>query len=303
MKTTVAAMRCGEIPGPTPMRLPALPCRRTAAARPAGMLFCLLLVLLFCGCLPPQVHAVDNLFNSGSVIREEFSRLSDEGKLFVAAPADRYLAESAALAGVFALTYVFDRDLKSDQGGARNGTLAGLTDFGSRASNPFLHIGMVAVLYGAGAATESPQVMRLGEELGEALFLADGASFVLKEAIGRGRPNTGDGSSRYRPFSFRDDYQSLPSMHTASSFAIAHVLASKTQSLPVKLLCYAAAGFVGFSRVHQGEHWATDVLLGAAIGELAGDTVTRYHALQKGELTIAPLSIGGTPSLAVMGRF
>jgi hypothetical protein len=45
------------------------------------------------------------------------------------------------------------------------------------------------------------------------------------------------------------------------------------------------------------------VLLGAAIGELAGDAVTRYHSLQKGEMTVAPLSVGGTPSLALIGKF
>lgn len=270
---------------------------------PITPLFSLLLLLLFCGCLPSRVHAADNLFNSGAVIKEEFSRLSEEGKLFFKAPADPYLAESGALAGVFALTYILDKDIRSDLAGSHSGVLRGLTDFGNAASNPVLHIGVAAALYGAGVAAESPQFMQLGEELGEAVFLADAATFMLKGAIGRGRPYSGDGNSRYRPFQFRDGYDSLPSMHTASSFAIAHVVASKTKSLPVKIICYAAAGFVGFSRVYQGKHWASDAVLGAAIGELAGDAVTRYRASKPGGLTVAPLSMDGTPSLAVIGKF
>jgi len=276
---------------------------RSASATLLRMLFCLVLSLFFCDYLATQAQAAENLFNSGAAIKREMTRVSEQGKLFVAAPVDPYLRESAALAGIFALSYLLDKDARSELADARSGTLTGLTDFGNLASNPFLHIGVAAALYGAGAVADEPEFMRLGEELGEALFLADGASFVLKEAIGRGRPHTGESNSRYRPFQFKSGYGSLPSMHTASSFAVAHVLASKTQSFPVKVLCYAAAGFAGFSRLYQDKHWLSDVVLGAAIGELAGDAVTRYYASKKGEFTIAPLSIGGVPSLALMGKF
>jgi len=288
-----------------PLRIAAAPRPKPdRRIRPTTPLISLLLLLLFCGCFPPPLHAADNLFNSGTVIKEEFSRVSGEGKLFLKAPVDTYPAESAALAGVFALTYIFDKEIRSDLAGSHSGTLRGVTDFGNAASNPILHLGVAAALYGAGAAADAPQLMKLGEELGEALFIADGATFVLKEAIGRGRPYSGDGSnSRYRPFQSRGGYDSLPSMHTASSFAMAHVVASKTRSLAGKIACYAAAGFVGFSRVYHGKHWASDVVLGAAIGELAGDAVTRYRASKPGDLTVAPLSIDGTPSLAVIGKF
>jgi membrane-associated phospholipid phosphatase len=301
------------VPGmPLPQEaLPVDPLRRaaqlfsgTVGARRLTRHFCLVLLpLLCCALFPSPGHAADNLFNSGAAIKAELSRISDEGKLFVKAPVDTYPAQSAALVGAFALTYIFDRDIRSDLAGAHSGTLKSLTDGGSFVGNPFLHIGVAAALYGAGAATEAPRFMRLGEELGEALLLADGTSFALQEAIGRGRPASTDGNSRYRPFQFKSDYDSLPSMHTASSFAVAHVLASKTQSLPVKILCYATAGFVGFSRLYQEKHWASDLVLGAAIGELAGDSVTRYYALQERGLTVAPLSIGGVPSLALLGKF
>lgn len=289
----------GNVDAGEPMQ-PLHPLRRqTGRRRLLSLLFLLLLLCTLAG----QAAAADTVFNSGAVVKQELSRLSDEGKLFLAAPVDPYLAGSVAVAGAFALTYVFDRDIRSDLGANHNGTLKGLADFGSIVGDPYLHIGVAAALYGAGAVADAPRFMRLGEELGEALILADGTTLVLKEAIGRGRPVTGESNSRYRPFQFKNDYDSLSSMHTASSFAIAHVLASKTQSLPVKILCYATATFVGFSRLYQEKHWASDLVLGAAVGELAGDAVTRYYALQKGEFTVAPVSLNGTPSLALMGKF
>lgn len=253
--------------------------------------------------LSSGAHAGDNLFNSGAAIKEEVSRVAGEGKLFLEGPVDPYLPQTAAVAGAFAITYLFDREIRSDLSGIHSGPLTDLSHFAGVAGNPLVHIGVAATLYTAGAAADAPRVMRLAEEMGEALFLADGATFVLREAIGRGRPETGKSNSRYRPFQFKEDYDSLPSMHTSSSFALAHIFASKTDSIPAKVLCYAAAGFVGFSRLYDNKHWASDVVLGAAIGELAGNAVTRYYSLKKGEVTVAPLAVDGTPSLALVGKF
>lgn len=248
--------------------------------------------------------AAETVFSSGAAVQEELARVADEGKLFVEGPVRPYFAASAAVAGLFTVTYLYDQDIRSDLAGVHSGPLTTFTDFGSAVvGNPFVHLGVAATLYGAGALADSPRVVRLGQEMGEALFLADGASLVLKQAIGRGRPNTGSGNSRYRPLQFKTDYDSLPSMHTASSFALAHVLSSNTESLAGKVLCYTAASFVAFSRLYQNKHWASDVILGAAIGELAGNSVTRYYALQSGKLALAPTAVGGAPALALTGQF
>ena len=263
----------------------------------------LALALMLCALLPGAAHAVESVFSSGAAVKQELSQLGDEGKIFLTAPVDPYLPQTAAVAAAFALTYVFDKDIRSDLAGSHSTTMKSLTNFGSLAGDPYIHLGATALLYGVSAATDSPRFLKLGQELGEALILADGTTVVLKEAIGRGRPTTGSDNSNYRPFQFKTDYDSLSSMHTASSFAIAHVLASKTPSLPVKILCYAAAGFVGFSRLYKEQHWASDLVLGAAIGELAGDSVTRYYATKAGALSVAPVAINGTPALALAGRF
>jgi membrane-associated phospholipid phosphatase len=263
------------------------------------------LALLLCtaGGLAPGATAADTVFNSTAVLRDELVRLGGEGKLFVTAPVDPYLPQTVAVAGAFALSYLYDKDIRSDLAANRSRTLNRATDAGSIVGDPYIHLGVAAVLYGAGALTDRPRMMRIGEELGEALILTDAATFVLKQAVGRGRPATGESNSSFRPFQFKNEYDSLPSMHTGSSFAMAHVLASETESIPVKILCYAGASFVGFSRLYQGKHWTSDVVLAAAIGELAGNAVTRYRALTPGGVTIAPMINGGMASLALLGKF
>ena len=281
-----------------------LPLDHIVLAHAARVTLLFLLALLFSSAaLPSGATAADTVFNSSAVLKDEFTRLGGEGKLFLAAPVDPYLPESVAVAGAFALSYLYDKDIRNDLAANRSRALTSASNAGSTAGDPYLHLGVAALLYGAGALADQPRVMRIGEELGEALVISDLSTFLLKEAVGRARPLTGADNSSFRPFQFKNEYDSLPSMHTASSFAVAHVLASETESVPVKILCYAGASFVGFSRLYQGKHWTSDVVLAAAIGELAGDSVTRYRSQPPGKVTVVPMLNGGVPSLALLGKF
>jgi membrane-associated phospholipid phosphatase len=265
----------------------------------SGRLLFSLLVLLLLSRVT-AADAADTLFNGTAAWKQEFSRLGGETKTMVTSPVDTYPVETAAVAGLFALGLAFDREIRNDLAANRSNTLKHTTDVGSLAGEPLIHIGVAAAIYGAGAVADAPRLLDLGSKIGEALILTDTTGFLLKVAVGRGRPETGRSNVRFQPFTFTDSYSSLPSMHTASSFALAHVLSRETDSLPAQILCYAAASFVGFSRLYRGEHWASDVILGAALGELAGAAVTRYRG---GKIAVAPTVSGGAPGLALTGRF
>ena len=77
---------------------------------------------------------------------------------------------------------------------------------------------------------------------------------VLKYAVDRVRP---DGSHRRVNSSF-------PSSHTANAFAFALVLARRFRRGAWAFL--GSAALVGYSRIYLDRHWASDVLVGAAIG-------------------------------------
>lgn len=204
--------------------------------------------------------------------------------------------------GAVGLTYAFDRNIHDKLQASKSKSLDKATDAGSLAGNPFLHLGFAALVYGGAIVADSPKWKEVGEMMGESLILADASTFLLKEATGRGRPEATSSKGDFEPFRFKNNYDSFPSMHTASSFALASVLAATSDSLPLKAAYYSAATFVGFSRLYQNHHWASDVIMGAALGELCGRVVTHYHATGQ-KVVIVPQTFENGAGLAMVGKW
>jgi membrane-associated phospholipid phosphatase len=89
---------------------------------------------------------------------------------------------------------------------------------------------------------------------------------VLKLATGRTRPNGSDSMS-------------FPSGHSMEAFALAAVLSKEYHDKPLVVFgSYGLATAVGLARVGALEHFPTDVVAGAVIGELIGRYVVNHHA-------------------------
>jgi len=251
--------------------------------------------------------ADENIFNSTNALKEQTMRLGDEALEVVKTPLDTDgygFVGTLAVTGAVGLTYVFDDNIRNKLQRTKSRGMDRATDVGSLIGDPFLHLGIAAAVYGGGIVWDSPRWKESGEMLGEAVLLADATTFVLKEAVGRGRPFVRGDKGSFRPGQFSRDYDSMPSMHTSSSFAMASVMASTSDSMATKTLYYSAATFVGFSRIYQDKHWASDVVLGAAIGELCGRIVTATHVnTGKSNLSIVPLVSGDSAGLALLGRW
>ena len=255
--------------------------------------------------LASSSYADDNVFNSQKTLKEEVVRLGDEALEVVKTPLDTKgygLVGTLAVAGAVGLTYVFDDDIRNKLQANKNKGLDRATDVGNLVGDPFVHLGIAAAVFGGGILGESLRWKETGEMLGEAVILTDATTFVLKEAIGRARPFVSGDKGSFRPGQFKSDYDSLPSMHTSSSFAMASIMAATSESLSAKVLYYSAATFVGFSRIYQDKHWTSDIILSAAIGELCGRVVTSQHA-GKSRVTFVPLVSGNSAGLALLGKW
>ena len=103
----------------------------------------------------------------------------------------------------------------------------------------------------------------------------------MKELTRRSRPS-GSG------FSF-------PSGHATTAFASATVL-QRRFGWKVGTPAYAVAAYVAASRVQNRKHYLSDVAFGAALGVIAGRTVT---VTRHRELVISPMMTDGGGGLLV----
>ena len=89
-------------------------------------------------------------------------------------------------------------------------------------------------------------------------------TFAGKQLFGRKRPfESPDDAASYEPFSGHD---SFPSGHSTLAFAAAAALDRETATRWVPAIGYPLAALIGWSRVHDRQHWPSDVVAGAAVG-------------------------------------
>ncbi len=128
-------------------------------------------------------------------------------------------------------------------------------------------------VYFGGLFLGEDDVRVTGRLMGEALILAGLPAITLQYGLGRSRPYSGKGASDYNYFEWRNEYQSLPSGHTTVAFAISTVLAKRIDRIWVSVPLYATAGLTALSLGWTGQHWPSDLIVGAALGYLAGSYV------------------------------
>lgn len=99
-------------------------------------------------------------------------------------------------------------------------------------------------------------------------------NLAIKPAVNRRRPVPSQGTDVPASRSVRRPVStSFPSGHTASAFAFAGAAGRLVPSAALPL--HATATLVGYSRVHTGMHYPSDVAVGALVGALCGWTVHR----------------------------
>jgi membrane-associated phospholipid phosphatase len=127
-----------------------------------------------------------------------------------------------------------------------------------------------------GRVLDKPKVAHLGMDLLRAQAVTEILVEPIKFAVGRQRP---DGSNR----------QSFPSGHSAITFAAATVI-ERHLGLRNSLVAYGIASYVAASRLHDNRHYLSDVVFGAAVGSIAGRTVTEHG---RDSWTLVPTAMPG----------
>ncbi len=151
---------------------------------------------------------------------------------------------------------------------------------------------------------EGNKLMRTALVSLEAQLFTEGLSGLTKFAVGRARPNAGEGVRSFDPLEGFD--KSFPSNHAARSFAVAAVFADAYPQ-PIPFLAYTGATLITLSRIHVNDHFASDVFAGAALGFVIGKALSWRHKQPESlsgwsVLPFAPEARGGL-GLTVQVRF
>jgi len=133
--------------------------------------------------------------------------------------------------------------------------------------------GLGAGMFLWGHLTENDQQRETGVLSGEAAIDAFLDTEVFAYATGRERPFVDGGRGR-----FFQGGDSFPSQHAAISWAIASLIAHEYPGLLTQFLAYGMAGGVSAARFAGQKHFASDVVVGSALGWYLGRQVFRSHS-------------------------
>jgi membrane-associated phospholipid phosphatase len=125
--------------------------------------------------------------------------------------------------------------------------------------NPVLIVGFFLI---AGIAYARPRWVSYAVAMAIAGLGAGIVAQVIKQLVGRARPELWLGPAHYAPGSST----SFPSGHTVGAFALAGVLVFGSRSVTLRVVALLLAVAVGLSRILAFRHWASDVTASAVVG-------------------------------------
>jgi len=136
-----------------------------------------------------------------------------------------------------------------------------------------ISIGAPILIFGTGLIEKDPELKQKGLMIGESFLVTTVFATGLKHAV-----------NRARPFETYPEIQKLsaggsssfPSGHTSDAFSTATSLSLEFPKWYVIAPSYTYAALVGYSRMHLGVHYPSDVLAGAVVG--AGSAFLCYKA-------------------------
>lgn len=175
--------------------------------------------------------------------------------------------------GATALATLADDEVKEYFGESRR--LEALGEIGAVVGSPLVLGGFSGAMLIWGYNTENDRLRSFGFSLTQGFIVNGAVTLGLKAAIPRTRPNG-------------EDELSFPSGHTSSVFTVAVIVDHYYGKFAIP--AYVTAGLVGLSRLEKNKHHLSDVIAGATLGFIVGQTVCRQtDKFRVGPITWMPL--------------
>lgn len=192
-------------------------------------------------------------------------------------PKDAYWLAPLGAATGLAFAYDVDAEQAAGVDASRTNAADKVADFGS-----FVATGAEgAGIYFVGLAQKNPRLSETGRLGAEAVIDSGSVTLLIKLASNRQRPRQGNGQGGFWPYGTEhwEWDSSFPSDHATASMALARVVAGEYPRWYVAIPAYGFAESVAVSRILANQHFPSDVVVGQAIGFLAGGYVLNHRAL------------------------
>lgn len=146
------------------------------------------------------------------------------------------------------------------------------------------------VIYFTGLFARNKVIRETGRMLLQSLIYSGSITILLKTVSGRSRPYYSDSQYDFNWFETTEEKQAFPSGHATVAFAVSTVLAEKINTWWSRTLFYSLAALTSYSRVHDNQHWVSDVALGGLIGFGSGYFVvhTNEHRGKGSKFSFGP---------------
>lgn len=221
---------------------------------------------------PPSVPGV-----VGRALLEEAKRYARDGAALVTSPLHwngRDWGMFAAYAVSFGVLLATDEQTYVAVQERRSATTDDISDVTTPFGQAYAWAAAGGMLAG-GLIAKDPKLRDTGRDAIEAALFAGLLTEILKPVFGRERPNQSDGQTVFHGFTTR--YKSFPSGHATVAWAVASVVAMRTEGWIVPTIAYTLATMVAFDRVNDEKHFIADVFTGAVIGVAVGRFVVGRH--------------------------
>lgn len=130
-------------------------------------------------------------------------------------------------------------------------------------TSKYISVSVPVGYFVAGLVHDNKQLKQKAAYTAAAIVLNTAATTLLKNVVKRERPyHTYTGIF---PNKIESDF-SFPSGHTSSAFATATSLAITTKKWYIAVPALAWSAGVGYSRIYLGQHYPSDVIMGALVG-------------------------------------
>lgn len=153
----------------------------------------------------------------------------------------------------------------------------------------YFNLAVVGGSVGYTIYTHNTEAKKVDIELIQAGLYSELITQSLKFGLGRSSPYNNRGVFNFHPFKFQKGFESMPNGSATSAFALSTISFRHANNTVFKILAFVPAAFTLFSGIYQNTHWASDEVLGSAIGFATGMWVVTLHEGKRHKINLTPV--------------